>query len=125
MKYFHVLNIHGLILHFFLSWWKSYGNINVFNFQQIFISISTIYGYLCTPTKPMPSFKGCLCVGQVVIALIAIGCLCTGQVVMELIIILAKLEQDSLFTEASQLYSDLKFYFVLQICWVRVKGYHV
>ena len=42
---------------------------------------------------------------------------------MALIIILAELEQASLFAEASQLYLDLKFYFVLQISWVRVKGY--
>ena len=53
----------------------------------------------------------------------ALGFLRVGQVVMELIIILAKWEHDSLFVEASQLYSDLKFYFVLQICWVWVKGY--
>ena len=45
-----------------------------------------------------------------------------GQVVMALIIILAELEHASLFAEASQLYSDLKFYFLLQICWVLVKG---
>ena len=57
--------------------------------------------------------------------LIALGCLCMGQVVMNLIIILAELEQASLFAKASQLYSDLKFYFLLQICWVWVKGYHV
>ena len=44
-------------------------------------------------------------------ALIALGYLGTGQVVMELIIILAELVHDSLFVEASQLYSDLKFYF--------------
>ena len=55
----------------------------------------------------------------------ALGCLCMGQVVMELIIILAELEHASLFAEASQLYSDLKFYFVLQICWFWVKGYPV
>ena len=66
----------------------------------------------------MPAFNDCLCVGQVVMALIALGCLRLGQVVMELIIILVELEQDSLFVEASQHYSDLKFYFVLQICWV-------
>ena len=77
-----------------------------------------IYGYLCTPTKPMPSFKGYLRIGQVVMALIALGCLHVGQVVMALIIILTELEQASIFVEASQLYSDLKFYFVLQICWV-------
>ena len=51
-------------------------------------------------------------------ALIALGCLRAGQVVMALIIILVELEKDSLFAEASQLYSDLKFYFVLQFCWV-------
>ena len=51
------------------------------------------------------------------------GSLRAGQVVMALIIILAELEQDSLFAKASQLYSDLKFYFVLQICWFLVKGY--
>ena len=50
--------------------------------------------------------------------LMALGYLHVGQVVMELIIILAELEQASLFVEASQLYSDLKFYFVLQIYWV-------
>ena len=55
----------------------------------------------------------------------ALGCLRVGQVVMALIIILAELEQASLFAEASQLYSDLKFYFVLQICWVWVKGYPI
>ena len=44
---------------------------------------------------------------------------------MALIIILVELEQASLFAEASQLYSDLKFYFVLQIYWVWVKGYLV
>ena len=55
--------------------------------------------------------------------LIALGCLRAGQVVMALIIILAELEQASLFAEASQLYSYLKFYFVLQISWVWVKGY--
>ena len=44
---------------------------------------------------------------------------------MALIIILAELEKASLFAEASQLYLDLKFYFVLQICWVWVKGYIV
>ena len=55
--------------------------------------------------------------------LIALGCLRAGQVVMDLIIILAELEKASLFVEASQLYSDLKFYLVLQICWVWVKGY--
>ena len=48
-----------------------------------------------------------------------------GQVVMALIIILAELEQGSLFDEASQLYSDLKFYFLLEICLVWVKGYPV
>ena len=84
-----------------------------------------IYGYLCTPTKPMRAFKGCLHMGQVLMALIALGCLCAGQVVRELIIIFAELEKDSLFAEASQLYSDLKFYFVLQFCWVWVKGYLV
>ena len=73
----------------------------------------------------MPTFKGCLRMGQVVMALIALVFLCMGQVVMELIIILAELEQASLFAKASQLYSDLKFYFVLQICWVWVKGYPV
>ena len=56
-------------------------------------------------------------------ALIALGCLRACQVVMTLIIILAELEQASVFSEASHLYSDLKFYFVLQICWVWVKGY--
>ena len=55
----------------------------------------------------------------------ALGYLRMGQVVMALIIILVELEQASLFAEASQLYSDLKFYFVLQICWVWVKGYPV
>ena len=55
--------------------------------------------------------------------LMALGCLHMGQVVMDLIIILAELERASHFAEASQLYSDLKFYFVLQICWVWVKGY--
>ena len=99
-----------------------------------------IYGYLCTPMKPMPAFKCCLCTGQVVMELIALGCLHVGQfvmaliyliclrtsqVVMEIIIILAELERASLFAEASQLYSDLKFYFVLQIFWVWVKGYLV
>ena len=58
-------------------------------------------------------------------ALIALGYLGVGQVVMELIIILAELEHASVFVEASQLYLDLKFYFVLQICWVWVKGYPV
>ena len=58
-------------------------------------------------------------------ALISLGCLRAGQAVMDLIIILAELEQASLFAEASQLYSDLKFYFVLQFCWVWVKGYLV
>ena len=48
-----------------------------------------------------------------------------GQIVMALIIILVELEQDSPFAEASQLYSDLKFYFVLQIYWVWVKGYPI
>ena len=47
-----------------------------------------------------------------------LSCLHAGQDVMALIIILAELEQASLFAEASQLYLDLKFYFVLQICWV-------
>ena len=84
-----------------------------------------IYGYLCTPVKPMLAFKGCLHMGQVVLELIALGCLRTGQVVMALIIILVELEKDSLFFKASQLYSDLKFYFVLQICWVWVKRYPV
>ena len=51
-----------------------------------------------------------------------LGCLHVGQLVMALIIIITKLEQDSLFAEASQLYSDLKFYFLLQICWVWVRG---
>ena len=73
----------------------------------------------------MTAFKGCLCAGQFLMALIALGFLRGGQVVMELIIILVELEQASLFTEASQLYSDLKLYFVLQICWVWVKGYPV
>ena len=50
---------------FFLSWRKNCANIDVFNFQQTFVSISTIYGYLCRPSKPMPSFKGCLRMGQV------------------------------------------------------------
>ena len=50
--------------------------------------------------------------------LIALGCLHVGQVVMALIIIIAELEQASLLAEASQPYSDLKFYFVLQIYWV-------
>ena len=40
-----------------------------------------------------------------------LGCLHAGKVVMALIIILAELEQASLFVEASQLYSDLKFLF--------------
>ena len=93
-----------------------------FQFRGTFVTISTIYGYLCTPAKPMPTFKGCL---RIVMALIDLGCLRTGQVVMELIIILAELEQASLFAEASQLYSDLEFYFVLQICWVSVKGYPI
>ena len=44
--------------------------------------------------------------------LIALACLHVGQVVMALIIILAELEKASLFVEASQLYLDLKFYFV-------------
>ena len=60
----------------------------------------------------------CLHVGQVIMVLRANGFLHMGQVIMELIIILVELEQASLFAEASQLYSDLKFYFVLQICWV-------
>ena len=51
----------------------------------------------------------CLCTDQVVMALTAPSCLRTSQVVMELIIILAELEQASLFAKASQLYSDLKF----------------
>ena len=63
--------------------------------------------------------------GQVVMALIVLGCLRVVQVVMALIIILLELEQDSIFAEASQLYSDLKFYFVLQICWVWVKAFPV
>ena len=41
--------------------------------------------------------------------LIALGFLRVGQGVMELIIILVELEQASLFAEASQLYSYLKF----------------
>ena len=77
-----------------------------------------IYGYLCTPTKPMPVFKGCLHAGQVVMALIALGCLHAGQVVMALIIILAELEKVSVFVEASRLYSDFKKKIVLQICWI-------
>ena len=40
-------------------------------------------------------------------ALIALGCLGAGQVVMELIIIVAELEQASIFVEASQIYSYL------------------
>ena len=42
---------------FFLSWQKNHGNIDVFNFQRTFVSISTIYGYLFTPAKPMPTFN--------------------------------------------------------------------
>ena len=64
------------------------------------------------------SALGCLRVGQVVMELIALCFLRTGQVVMALIIILVELEHASLFAEASQLYLDLNFLFVLQICWV-------
>ena len=41
----------------------------------------------------------------------ALGCLRAGQVVMELIIILADLEQASLFSKASQIYSDFEILF--------------
>ena len=42
---------------FFLSWQKNRGNIDVFIFRGTFVSILTIYGYLFTPSKPMPAFN--------------------------------------------------------------------
>ena len=43
---------------FFYHGGKTVAISTFFNFRRTFISISMIYGYICTPTKPMPSFNG-------------------------------------------------------------------